>query len=227
MWAAASSKCGPGPQRNAARVGMWALQAARDLLAGADPYARPYHALAVPYPLPAVFIGLPLAWLSDRAAAGVFIDLSSALLAYVSTARAWWPLLVFVSAPYVAAMRIVQWSPLILAAPSLPALGLALLPLLRRWRDQRVATLLLAAVLPCRQLYDALILWACLPTARAGALWVVSSWGVLLMPTVPGLVLWAYLPAALGLLLSSASAGETAPSGRAALETSQATQEGQ
>jgi hypothetical protein len=254
----------------------WALRAARDLLAGRDPYAYPANVNAIPYPLPAALVALPLVGFPDTVAGGVFVGLSVTLLAYVSTRESWWPLLALASGPAFVALFVIQWTPLILAAAWLPALGgllvaikpqvalpvtlprltwpavavgagatllslalyptwpvvwlaqigdyrrlvpvllpgagwllaALLLPLLPRWRDPRVATLLLAAVLPSRWTYDALILAACCGDRRTLLVWTVASWGAVLLPVgdiQARVVVFCYLPAAL-LLLSSAPA---------------------
>lgn len=99
----------------------WALDAARDLLTGRDPYARVLPPGGVPYPLPAALVVMPLAWLPDVWAAGVFAGLASALLAYgLLRTRGWPGLLLFAAFPYWHALRIVQWSPLLCAAWLLP-----------------------------------------------------------------------------------------------------------
>lgn len=108
----------------------WA--AARLLLAGNNPYtlldhydvsaAAPYD-VPFGYPLPTILAIVPLAGLSMIAAAVVFSAISGAVLAYCVTRRAWWPLLMCVSAPYVIAVSDGQWSPLIVAAAVVPRLA--------------------------------------------------------------------------------------------------------
>jgi hypothetical protein len=101
----------------------WAVRAARDLVAGQDPYRYKVTVNAVPYPLPAAFIGFPFAALSDRWAGAAFSGCSAALLAYGLTRdRQWWRLLLFASYPYVESLRCVQWSPLLMAAACYPLL---------------------------------------------------------------------------------------------------------
>jgi len=53
-----------------------------------------------------------------------FVFLSSALLAYSVTRRAWFPLLMFASAAFLIAAGAAQWSPLLTAAVGLPPLAL-------------------------------------------------------------------------------------------------------
>lgn len=101
----------------------WSLRAARELWAGADPYAHPYNAGSIPYPLPAALIVMPLAWLPDRVAGAVFSAVSAGLLAYGSSRESWRGLLVFLSAPYWLALGWTQWSPLIAASAGLPVLA--------------------------------------------------------------------------------------------------------
>lgn len=100
----------------------WAVRAARDLLAGRDPYNHPFHEYAIPYPLPAAFVGLPFAGLPDELAGALFFGISSALLAFGLTKHGYGRLLIFLAYPYWDALLCVQWSPLIMAAAFLPAL---------------------------------------------------------------------------------------------------------
>jgi hypothetical protein len=101
----------------------WAVRAARDLVTGKDPYGYRVSPLAVPYPLPAAFVGFPCAALPDRWAGGVFAGASAALLAFgVTRERQWWRLLLFASYPYVESLRCVQWPPLLLTAALYPTL---------------------------------------------------------------------------------------------------------
>lgn len=101
----------------------WSLVAARSLLAGGDPYAQHTDASVIPYPLPAAIIAVPFAPLPDEWWAPVFIGLSATLLAFgVTRDNEWWRLILFCSAPYVMAVSLVQWSPLMFAALLYPAL---------------------------------------------------------------------------------------------------------
>ena len=96
----------------------YALQEARELLAGRDPYAI-YHGTPS-YPLPAAIVGLAFLWVKPEIAAGLFFGLSSALLAFALTKYGWTRLLVFLAYPYWAAMLTVQWAPLVMASALLP-----------------------------------------------------------------------------------------------------------
>ena len=103
-------------------------RAAVHLLAGRDPYAHMPHApytLGGPflYPLPTAMLVLPLAQWSVRVAGTVFTSISVGLLAFALTSRAFWPLLMLLSAPFFLALWNVQWSMLLIAAALLPGIG--------------------------------------------------------------------------------------------------------
>jgi hypothetical protein len=83
----------------------YSLYLARDWLAGKDPYL-PYKlntdTFAVPYPFTSVLLSIPLTWLPDRIAAGIFIGLGSALLAWLILWKSEnYRLLIFLSWPFV------------------------------------------------------------------------------------------------------------------------------
>ena len=108
---------------------LWPLRSARDLLAGRDPYAYPFHRLQVPYPLPAAFVGLPFVRLPDQiAAAAIFFGRSSSLLAFgLLRDGPAWRLWLFGSPLYLHSLMFAQWPPLLMAMaffPSLLFLGL-------------------------------------------------------------------------------------------------------
>jgi len=96
----------------------WAILAARDLVAGHNPYARP----AQLYPLPAALFGLPFIALKPEIAAGVFYGASSALLAFGVTRHGYHRLLIFLAYPYWAGILTAQWIPLIMASTFFPLL---------------------------------------------------------------------------------------------------------
>ncbi len=101
----------------------WALHAARDLLNGLDPYRHPIVPDYAPYPLPAALVALPFSFLPDEIAAGLFFGLSSALLAWCLLAHGQnWPLLPFLSWPFMYALICVQWVPLVICLWFLPPL---------------------------------------------------------------------------------------------------------
>jgi hypothetical protein len=93
----------------------WAWRAAHDLLAGRDPYAYPVHVNAIPYPLPAAFIGIPFTPLSVGSAGALFIGISSSMLSFGLTKNGkYWKLLVFLSSPYIEVIKDVQWAALMM-----------------------------------------------------------------------------------------------------------------
>ncbi|RPJ29634.1 MAG: hypothetical protein EHM33_00180 [Chloroflexi bacterium] len=96
---------------------------ARDLWHGLDPYRHGFGHDGVPYPLPAGLIAMPFAILPDELASGVFIGLSSFVLAWclLSNGRTW-PLLIFLSWPFAYAVLFSQWTPLLMCIWYLPAL---------------------------------------------------------------------------------------------------------
>ena len=99
--------------------------AARALWARHDPYAAipsPPWPWNLQYPLPAVLIALPFSVLPLTLARAVFMGVSSALLAYGLTTRAWWPLIGLAGGQMFFALQSVQWTPIFTAAALLPAL---------------------------------------------------------------------------------------------------------
>jgi hypothetical protein len=97
----------------------WTLRAARDLVAGRDPYNYAFEH-TIPYPLPAAIFGLPLIWVKPEIAGAIFFGASSALLAFGLTRGGYTRLLIFLAYPYWAALLTVQWSPLVMAAALQP-----------------------------------------------------------------------------------------------------------
>jgi hypothetical protein len=97
----------------------WALRAARDLLAGVDPYAATPLG-AIPYPLPAAFAALPFVAFSPAAAGALFFGLSSALLALGLARHNPQRLLIFLAYPYWASLMTAQWTPLLMSAAFFP-----------------------------------------------------------------------------------------------------------
>lgn len=104
---------------------------ARTLLAGGNPYALvgPGREFNWPWPLfypaTALLLAIPFAILREIYAATAFVGVSSGLLAYSITRDGWYRLPLFLSSSFVIAARAAQWSPLMTAALSLPALGWA------------------------------------------------------------------------------------------------------
>jgi hypothetical protein len=95
----------------------WTLRAGSDLLHGREIYRYPYGPFAIPYPLPAAFVGALFAWISSwQLAAAVFVAMSSFLMAWTLLAEGEsWRLLAFCSFSYWQAVVNMQWSPLIVA----------------------------------------------------------------------------------------------------------------
>ena len=105
----------------------WA--AARYLLDGRDPYVMLPGGLAEPfetpllYPLPTVLAVVPFARLSMAAAGGIVMGISAALLSFVLSEGGWQRLWMLASAPFVMAVSLGQWSPLVVVAALQPTLG--------------------------------------------------------------------------------------------------------
>jgi hypothetical protein len=103
--------------------------AARALLDGTDPYAVVGRGRAFQwdwplyYPLPAVVFSTVFAWLPVPVARVLFSTMAGAVLGWAAAPRihVLWPLLL--SAAYIIATSRTQWSPLLLAAAFMPALG--------------------------------------------------------------------------------------------------------
>jgi hypothetical protein len=104
----------------------YSLLLARDWLAGKDPYLSyklNTDSFAVPYPFTSVLLSIPLTWLPDRIAAGIFIGLGSALLAWVILWKSEnYRLLVFLSWPFVNNLLFTQWAPYIVSIFFTPSL---------------------------------------------------------------------------------------------------------
>ncbi len=146
---------------------LWPVYGARRLLAGANPYAAPYPEISTNpiytwlyYPLPALLLCVPVAWLPDRLAIGVLCGLSYGVLAY-----AVWPQparrLALLSYPVLCCLHYAQPWPLVAAAaylaPALAPLALSkpnvALPVLLsrpawRWLPVGVSAALCAASIP-------------------------------------------------------------------------------
>lgn len=97
----------------------WSVDAARDLLGSRDPYSHTGPG-AIPYPMTAVLLALPFAWLSSAVAGGAFLGFSTGLLAYGLTRDGYLRLLIFLAYPYWAAIITAQWTPLLMTAAFFP-----------------------------------------------------------------------------------------------------------
>ena len=101
----------------------FALRIAHDIWEGRDTYAYPAAPDSVSYPLPAGLISMPFALLEDEVASGVFMGLSSFLLAWCLLRNGKsWPLLVFLSWPFAYAVLFAQWTPLIMCLWCFPVM---------------------------------------------------------------------------------------------------------
>jgi hypothetical protein len=97
---------------------------ARDVLRGDDPYRYEFGHDSVPYPLPAGLLALPFTVFSDEVASGIFLGLSSFLLAWcLMTNERPWALVLFLSLPFFYAVLFAQWTPLMLCLWFVPALA--------------------------------------------------------------------------------------------------------
>lgn len=103
-------------------------RAARILLQGHDPYQvmqvtgpYPFNA-GFFYPLPAAVIASPFALLRPEIAGALFVGLSSFLLGWAMLRDCPYRLPLFLSAPFVQAAILGQWSPIMTAAALMPTL---------------------------------------------------------------------------------------------------------
>jgi hypothetical protein len=99
----------------------YAWRAGHALLDGRNPYAT--TGLPFLYPLPAAMLAAPLTWLNVAGGSAVFVGMSTALLAYGMSAAGWWRLITLASPPFLLAFVAANWSPLIVGATTIPALG--------------------------------------------------------------------------------------------------------
>ena len=106
-----------------------AWEGARALVAGENPYEvitprggypYKYHFL---YPLTAAVVALPFAPFPPAVAGALFFALGAGCLAYAVARTGWHRVPAFLSAPFIVASAAMQWSPLIVAAALVPALG--------------------------------------------------------------------------------------------------------
>lgn len=108
------------------------LRAGRALLAGENPYAviepigeYPFESFFT-YPIWAAVVAIPFAPFEDRHAGALFLGVSSALLAFVSSRGDCHRLAVFLGAPFFVCASTAQWGPFIMAATLMTAEGRAL-----------------------------------------------------------------------------------------------------
>lgn len=116
----------PAPERALVDLS-WSFNAARDLLAGRDPYRHPPHVNLIPYPLPAALVVLPFALLPGGLGIFLLFGLSSALLAFALLREGQiWRLMVFVGPGFVMSALGKQWAPLLMACLWYPWLAFVL-----------------------------------------------------------------------------------------------------
>ncbi len=169
------------------------LCGAQKFIEGSDPYSCA-HMMSTGKPGPSnplttILVVLPLVALPRTVAAGVFMGLSSAALAFGLTAqRQWWRLLIFLALPFWQAVLTVQWSPLFCAIALYPfLLPLALV------KPQLGLPLLLTKLTPRRALGCALFGLLTLVLVPGWPLrWLpqISSYdGFIPLLTLPGVLL--------------------------------------
>jgi hypothetical protein len=101
----------------------WAFNAARDLIAGRDPYRHAASAVLIPYPLTAALVVMPFALMPDQLAIiGCYACICGCLAYGLTRQGQYWRLLVFVSPAFWMAARAMQWSPLFMAVLLYPSL---------------------------------------------------------------------------------------------------------
>ena len=96
---------------------------AHDIWRGHDPYGYQRGPDSVQYPVPAGIVAMPFALFEDEIASGLFLGLSTFILAMCLLRDGKrWPLLVFLSWPFAYSVLFGQWTPLIMAMWFLPVL---------------------------------------------------------------------------------------------------------
>lgn len=101
-----------------------ALDFAKAILTGEDPYnfTPTIHRIGVPFPVG--FFGLPFVMIPGRLAAAIFFGISSFLLALgILLKGKKWQLLMFTTFPFFYALLFAQWSPIITATWFIPFLA--------------------------------------------------------------------------------------------------------
>jgi hypothetical protein len=99
--------------------------AARAILARQDPFVavRAQWAFPMSYPLPAALAVLPLAFFPIFVARIVFVAIGASVCAFGVTRQAWHPLYLFLSGAFLESLIITQWTPLLMGAALIPAMG--------------------------------------------------------------------------------------------------------
>lgn len=103
----------------------WSVKIAQDFISGIDPYAFEASSQIVPYPLPVIFVGIPLLPFSVKLAGSVFVAISVGLLVYGMLRHdQFWRAPLLFSLPFIGATVLkVQWAPIILAAWFFPIIA--------------------------------------------------------------------------------------------------------
>lgn len=116
----------PAPEADLVDLG-WSFNAARDLLAGRDPYRHTPFVNLIPYPLPAALVVLPFALLPGPLGIYLLFGLASGLLAFgLLREGRLWRLITFVSPAFLYSAAAKQWAPLLMAAMFYPWLSFVL-----------------------------------------------------------------------------------------------------
>jgi len=178
------------------------LEGARRILQGKhDVYAEPYapyaSKYALSYPLTTSFLVLPLAPLPPRAAAMLFVGVTTAVSAFVLSRRRLDELLLFASAPAFFAWCWAQWSPLlliqgvtawtVLLGIGKPQVGAVMFAFRPSWRGAIIAAVAALATLAWSPTWPMDWLRGAVDTAgevteHAGALWAPGGFLLLLAP---------------------------------------------
>jgi hypothetical protein len=104
-------------------------RAARALLEGGDPYQRLENTSSWPlpdrlfYPLPALLLTVPVAWMPLPLAAGAMLGSASGVLAWALSRDGFGRLWLFATPSFVMALKVGQWSPVLTLAALVPAFG--------------------------------------------------------------------------------------------------------
>ncbi|OGO66651.1 MAG: hypothetical protein A2030_10325 [Chloroflexi bacterium RBG_19FT_COMBO_50_10] len=99
----------------------WALIGARQWINGQDPYiildSNNYPSDPTPlyYPFPSVLFVLPLSFMPDLIATGIWVGFTVGLMTFAITQGGFWRLPILASVPLWAAVAQVQWTPLLLS----------------------------------------------------------------------------------------------------------------
>ena len=170
--------------------------AARDLLAGQNPYQSVTSLTGRPmffFPLTTALGVMPFVFLRLDLAGPVFVALSTAALAFVVTATAWWPLLIFLSGSMVVSIAAANFAtvlPLGFFVPSMgwlgvfkPNIGIAMLAYRPSWKNLLLMIALAALSLIVRPTWPAEWVSAAMSSPYHFAPWRTAG-GVLLVVAI-------------------------------------------